>query len=100
LDSPILPDAAGRHIFYAMAFLLVDSSGKPVDRTENAPEFGDFGRRIWAGEVKLRDNDVKIVYGRVHLEQLLHNVRQARFDEALRIVSDRHACPIDIVAGI
>jgi hypothetical protein len=34
---------------------------------------------------------MKIVYGRVHWEQLLHNVRGARFDEALRIVSGRHA---------
>jgi hypothetical protein len=31
------------------------------------------------------------VYGRVHWERLLQNVRQARYNEALRIVSDRHA---------
>jgi hypothetical protein len=36
---------------------------------------------------------VKIVYGRVHWERLLQNVRQARYNEALRIVSDRHATP-------
>jgi hypothetical protein len=34
---------------------------------------------------------MKIVYGRVRWEQFLQNVRQARFDEALRIVSHRHA---------
>jgi hypothetical protein len=79
------------HIFYTMAFLLIGSSGKPVSLSEAAPDFTDFHRRFWAGEVKLEDSHTKVLYGRVHLEQLLHNVRQARYDEALKIVSDRHA---------
>jgi hypothetical protein len=57
------------------------------------PEFTDFHRRIWAGEVNLRDNQMRIVYGRVHWERLLRNVRRARFREALRMVADRHAIP-------
>jgi len=57
------------------------------------PDFWDYQRRMWAGEVDLADKDVKIVYGRVHWERLLHNVRQARYKEALRIVSDRRAAP-------
>jgi aminoglycoside phosphotransferase (APT) family kinase protein len=81
------------HMFYAMVFLLLGSSGKPIDWSETVPEFRDFHRRIWAGEVNLADNQMKIVYGRVHLEQLLRSVRQARFNEALRIVADRHAIP-------
>jgi len=81
------------HMFYAMAFVLFGSSGKPVNLSEKVPEFKDFHRRIWAGEVSLADNDMKIVCGRVHWEQLLQNMQQARFDEALRIVSDRHSWP-------
>jgi len=81
------------HMLSAAVFLLLGSSGKPVDQSEKAPEFRYFHQRIWAGEVNLADNGMKIVYGRVHWEQLLENVRRARFDEALRIVSDRHACP-------
>jgi hypothetical protein len=80
------------HIFYAMAYLFLGSSGKPVNQGENAPEFRDFHRRIWAGEVNLADGQVKTGYGRVHLKQLLENKRQTRFDDALRMVSDRHAC--------
>ena len=78
------------HIFYAMGFLLLGSSGKPIDWSETAPEFRDFHRRMWADEVNLKDKQMKIVYGRIHWEQLLRNVRKARFNEALRIVSDRH----------
>jgi hypothetical protein len=81
------------HMLSAAVFLLLGSSDKPVKQGEKAPEFRYFHERVWAGEVNLADNDVKIVYGRVHWEQLLQNMRQARFDEALRIVSNRHVCP-------
>jgi aminoglycoside phosphotransferase (APT) family kinase protein len=77
------------HLFYTMAFLLLGSSGQPIDWSAAVPEFRDYHRCIWAGEVDLADKDVKIVYGRVHWERLLQNVRQARYSEALRIVSDR-----------
>jgi aminoglycoside phosphotransferase (APT) family kinase protein len=81
------------HLFYTMAFLLQHSPGKPIDWSGTVPEFGDYQRRMWAGDVDLADKDVKIVYGRVHWERFLQNVRQARYNEALRIVSDRHAIP-------
>lgn len=79
------------HMFSATVFLLLGSAGKPVNQSENLPSFRDFHQRIWAGEVNLADNDLRMVYGRVHWEQLLRNIRQARCDEALRIISDRHA---------
>jgi thiamine kinase-like enzyme len=79
------------HLFYTMAFLSLGSPGKPVDWRATVPEFRDFHRRMWAGEVDLTDKDVKVVYGRIHWERLLHNVRQARYKEALTIVSGRRA---------
>ena len=79
------------HMFYAMAFLLMGSSGAPIDWSEPVPEFRDFHRRFWAGEVNLQDKHVKTVYGRVHWERLWRNLRQARYNEAVRIVADRQA---------
>ncbi|MFZ3343223.1 MAG: phosphotransferase, partial [Terriglobales bacterium] len=79
------------HMFYATVFLLLGSAGKPVSHDDKLPLFGDFHQRIWAGEVSLAANDMRIVYGRVHWKQLLQNVRGARLDDALRIVGDRHA---------
>lgn len=78
------------HMFYTMAFLLWGSAGEPVEPGEKAPECKAFHRCIWAGEVNLADKHMRTVYGRVHWEQLLKNTRLARFNEALRIVSDRH----------
>jgi len=78
------------HLFYTMAFLYLGSSSQPIDWSGAVPEFSDYHRSMWAGEVDLADKDVKIVYGRVHWERLLHNVRQPRYSEALRIVADRH----------
>ena len=80
------------HMFYGAAFLWLGSKSKPVDWNQPVPAFTDFHRRIWAGEVNLADNDMKVVYGRVHWERLLQNMRLPRFEEALKIVSDRHAC--------
>jgi aminoglycoside phosphotransferase len=78
------------HMFYAMAFLSRDSADKPMDWSEPVPAYSDFQRRFWAHEVGLADRHSKTVYGRVHWEQLRHNLRQPRFDEALRIVAERH----------
>ena len=75
------------HLFYTLAFLFQGWTGKPIDWSEPVPEFKDYHRRMWAGEVDLTDKDVKVVYGRVHWQRLLENVRQARYSEALRIVA-------------
>jgi len=79
------------HMFYAMVFLLLGSSSKPIDWNEATPQRNDLYRRIWEGEVNLKDNETKAAFGRVHCEELLQNTRRGRWDEALRIVSDRHA---------
>ena len=79
------------HMMYAAVFLLLASAGKAADGGENLPSFQDFHERIWAGEVDLADNVMKGVYGRVHWRQLVENMQCALFEEALRIVSDRHA---------
>jgi aminoglycoside phosphotransferase (APT) family kinase protein len=79
------------HMFYAAVFLMLGSGGKPVKQHESLPTFRNFHQRIWAGGVDLADQATRVVYGRVHWEQLLQNVRQARFEEALGIVSGRHA---------
>jgi len=76
------------HMLYAMAYLWQGSAGKPIDWSETVPEFKAFNRRIWAGDVDLKDIDTKIAYGRVHWEQLVQNTRTARFQDALRIVSE------------
>lgn len=79
------------HMFYAMVYLWLGSSGKPVDWSEKAPDFQTFQRRLWSGEVNLADTETKVIYGKVHWGQLVQNMRQPQFSEALRIVSDRHA---------
>lgn len=81
------------HMFYGASFLWLGSKSKPVDWSAIVPSFTDFHRRIWAGEVNLADDDTKVLYGRVHWERLLQNMRLPRFDEAMKIVSDRNARP-------
>jgi aminoglycoside phosphotransferase (APT) family kinase protein len=79
------------HISYAVVFMLLGSAGKPIEPHAEAPAFRDFYNRIWAGEVSLATNEAKLQYARVHMNQILLNMRAERFQDALRIVSDRHA---------
>jgi hypothetical protein len=74
-------------MFYALAFLTLGSPGKPIDWNEPVPGYSDFQKRFWAREVSLADDQARTIYGRVHWEQLSQNMRQPRFDEALRIAS-------------
>jgi aminoglycoside phosphotransferase (APT) family kinase protein len=87
------------HMFYGMVFLLQGASGKPLHPNEPAPEFEDFHRRFWAGEVELSDQQMKAEYGRVHWERLLRNIRRTRFDEALEIVAARGEAPRSALPG-
>lgn len=79
------------HMFYAMVYTQIGSAGKQVDAEVSVPEFRDFHDRIWTGEVSLDTNEMKVQFGRAHMKQLSENARTARFQEALDIVSDRHA---------
>jgi aminoglycoside phosphotransferase (APT) family kinase protein len=79
------------HMFYAMAFMLLGSADKPSEPNAKAPAFRDFHNRFWAGDVNLAAAETKVQYGRIHMNQLLQNMRGERFQDALRIVSGRHA---------
>ena len=79
------------HMFYAMAFLWTGSHGRPgTTLSDGIPGWGEFHPRFWSGDIKLEDDHSKTIYGKVHLERLLHNVRQPRFKEAVAIVSEVH----------
>lgn len=78
------------HVFYFTVFMLFGSEGKPMDVNVKKTDFRDFHNRIWAGEISLADNEAKLQYAWVHMEQLLRNMRTKRFEDALRIVSNYH----------
>jgi aminoglycoside phosphotransferase (APT) family kinase protein len=84
------------HMLSAAVFLLLGSAGKPIPQNGNPPSFRDFHERVWAGEIDLADNDMKVIYGMVHWERLLNNVRQPRFDEAVRIVAERNTTEVGV----
>ncbi|HEY6464683.1 MAG TPA: phosphotransferase [Candidatus Acidoferrales bacterium] len=79
------------HVFYAMVYTNIGSSGKPVDVAAPVPEFRDFHDRIWTGEINLDTSERKVQFGRVHLKQLLQNARTERFQDAIRIAADNRA---------
>ncbi len=81
------------HIAYAVVFMRLGSGGKAIEPNTEALGFRDFHNGIWAGEVTLAANEPRLEYASVHMNQALQNMRAIRFQDALRIVSDRHAGP-------
>ena len=79
------------HMLGAIVFMLIGSAGKPVESNAKAPAFRDFHNGIWAGDIRLASNEAKLQYARVHMNQVLDNMRTTRFQDALRIVADRPA---------
>jgi aminoglycoside phosphotransferase (APT) family kinase protein len=75
------------HLFYPAFILLFSCKGRSIDSVTGAPDFRDFHNRIWAGKVNLADDEAKLEYAKVHMNQALQNHRTQRFHEALRIVS-------------
>jgi hypothetical protein len=81
------------HMFYAMVFLLLGAGGEQVNLSGNVPDFADFHRRVWAGEFSLHDNPTKILYGRVHLNRLFHDMQEPHVQESLKIASSAETEP-------
>lgn len=82
------------HMFYAMAFLGLDSADKPVSG------YGEYQRRFWAREVDLADNEKKALYGRVHWQQLMHNLNQPRYKQSLRTVAADRSTVHSFLSGL
>ncbi len=80
------------HMSYFTVFMLFGSKGKPIDISLEKPDldFRSFHDGIWAGEISLISDDVKIQYALVHMKQVLRNLRTKRFEDALNIVSTYH----------
>jgi hypothetical protein len=79
------------HMFYSAVLLMFSRGSKSIDLSESAPSFRAFHDGIWAGEISLATDEAKLHYARVHLNQFLQTLGTARYREALRIVSERHA---------
>ncbi len=79
------------HMAYAAVFMLLGSRGQAIEPNTKTRDFRDFHNRIWAGEISLASDEAKLQYARVHLNRLEQNMREARAQEALRIVSDPFA---------
>ena len=76
------------HLFYLTAFLLFGGSDSaPVDLDAAKPGFREFHNSMWAGKIDLANIEAKHQYALIHLEQLLHNLRLDRYEEALRVVA-------------
>jgi thiamine kinase-like enzyme len=73
--------------YFTFFMLLVSRVGKSIDMDLIKSDFRVFHDLMWAGKINLANVDAKQEYAWVHFQQLQHNLRSKRFDDALQIVS-------------
>jgi thiamine kinase-like enzyme len=49
------------HMLSAAVFLLLGSAGKAIRQNGNPRSFREFHERVWAGDIDLADNGLKVV---------------------------------------
>jgi len=77
------------HLFYFTFFMMLcANAGKTIDVNLPRPGFREFHDSMWVGKINLKNDDARLLYSLVHMDQLLHNMQQKRFGESLKIVSD------------
>jgi thiamine kinase-like enzyme len=78
------------YLIYGCYFMLLAAKdGNAVDLQSAIPEFRTFHDRVWKGELYLLDKTIQAQYARVHLERVRQNLQLERFEESLKLVSDR-----------
>jgi thiamine kinase-like enzyme len=86
------------HMSYGTCFMsLAAATGISIDpdivaqdidaSNLDAPDFRNFHQRIISGDVDLATAEAKVQYAKVHLNQLLRNMRTQRFEDAVTEVA-------------
>lgn len=76
------------HIFYMSIFILYASKSVPIKIDDNMKtNFRDFHKCMWEGEIDLSNDENKLQYALVHMNQFLCNINTKRFEDSLHIIS-------------
>ncbi|MCX7746576.1 MAG: phosphotransferase [Clostridia bacterium] len=76
------------HIFYMSIFILYASKSVPIKIDNIKTNFRDFHKRMWEGEIDLFNDENKLQYALVHMNQFLSNINTKRFEDSLHIISE------------
>ena len=81
------------HMSYVTVFLvIVAAKGIKINLDKIAEhDFRDFHNRMWAGKVDLAQDEPRLEYAVVHLNQLRQNLQAKRFEDALNLVARVHS---------
>lgn len=76
------------HIHYIATFIFFASKTIPIKIDGIKTDFKDFHERMWAGEIDLANDENKMQYALVHMNEFLSNINTDRFENSLRIISE------------
>jgi len=76
------------HVFYFTVLVFLHKGDKPIDLDNiQKQDFTKFHKGMWNSDISLADDNTRLQYALIHLEQLKCNMQLKRLDESLRIVS-------------
>lgn len=75
------------HVFYLSIYILYASKSVPIIIENMETNFIDFHKRMWEGKIDLSNNENKLKYAIVHMNQFLFNFNTHRFEYSLSIIS-------------
>lgn len=75
------------HVFYTSIFIMYASKSVPIKIDSIKANFRDFHKRMWEGEIDLSNDENKLQYALVHMNQFLANINTKRFENSLNIIS-------------
>jgi thiamine kinase-like enzyme len=78
------------HVYYFIFFMQVGAEGKPVDTSAlGGIDFREFNNDVWNGKIDLANNNAKLQYAWVHMQECLRRMHTKRFNDSLHILA-RH----------
>lgn len=75
------------HIQYMCIFILYASKSVPIRIDNVKMNFKDFHKCMWEGKIDLSNDENKLQYALVHMNQFLFNINSRRFKDSLNIIS-------------
>ncbi len=69
------------HMRYTAVFMLFASKSVSIT-LDTKNDFRDFHDRIWAGEIDLANDENKLQYALVHMNEFLSNIKTERFENS------------------
>lgn len=74
------------HVFYTSIFILYAAKSVPIRIDTIQTSFRNFHNNMWEGKIDLSNDENKLQYAIIHMNQFLSNMNTKRLEDSLHIL--------------